>query len=198
MKKLSYLLFVVALVIAFVGCRKPVEVSFANTTQEIDPQGGTVEMTLKSTGEWTINSPAEWITVSPMSGKGDATLTFTAEANTTGEDRATQIKAITKDNTATLIVTQGAVAQPPQPQYYLNVSPKNYRCGSAGGEFTVEVSSNIDWSVTAPQWITCSVTEGSNDATVTLTVSSLITAKLVAIKIPANRHVNIILRPYKN
>lgn len=173
MKKLSYLLFVVALVIAFVGCRKPVEVSFANTTQEIDPQGGTVEMTLKSTGEWTINSPAEWITVSPMSGKGDATLTFTAEANTTGEDRATQIKAITKDNTATLIVTQGAVAQPPQPQYYLNVSPKNYRCGSAGGEFTVEVSSNIDWSVTAPQWITCSVTEGSNDATVTLTVSPI-------------------------
>jgi hypothetical protein len=173
MKKLNYLLLVIAVAMAFAGCRKPVDVSFENTTQEIDPQGGSIEMALRSNGEWTINSSAEWITVSPMSGKGDATLIFTADANTTGEDRATQIKAITKDNTATVIVTQGSVVQPPQPQYYLNVSPKVFRCGSSGGEFIVEVSSNVDWNVSAPQWITCSVTEGSNDATVTLTVSPI-------------------------
>ena len=171
MKKINYLLFVVALAMSFVGCRKPVEVSFDTTTQEINAQGGSVEIVLKSNGDWTINPTAEWIAVSPMSGKGDATLTLTVEANTTGEDRSTQIKATTKDNTATLVVTQRA--QSPQPQYYLNVSPKNYRCGGAGGEFTVEVSSNLDWTVTAPQWITCSVTEGSNDATVTLTVSPI-------------------------
>lgn len=171
MKKINYLLFVVALAMSFVGCRKSVEVSFDTTPQEINAQGGSVEIVLKSNGDWTINPTAEWIVVSPMSGKGDATLTLTVEANTTGEDRSTQIKATTKDNTATLVVTQGA--QSPQPQYYLNVSPKNYRCGGAGGEFTVEVSSNLDWTVTAPQWITCSVTEGSNDATVTLTVSPI-------------------------
>lgn len=171
MKKINYLLFVVALAMSFVGCRKPVEVSFDTTTQEINAQGGSVEIVLKSNGDWTINPTAEWIAVSPMSGKGDATLTLTVEANTTGEDRSTQIKATTKDNTATLVVTQRA--QSPQPQYYLNVSPKNYRCGGAGGEFTVEVSSNLDWNVTVPQWITCSVTEGSNDATVTLTVSPI-------------------------
>ena len=130
MKRLSYLLFVAAVVMAFVGCRKPVEVSFDTTTQEIDAQGGSIELALKSNGEWIINPTAEWIAISPMSGKGDATLTLTAEANTTGEDRSTQIKATTKDNTATLMVTQGAVVQPPQPQYYLNVSPKVFRCGS--------------------------------------------------------------------
>ena len=173
MKRLSYLLFVAAVVMAFVGCRKPVEVSFDTTTQEIDAQGGSIELALKSNGEWIINPTAEWIAISPMSGKGDATLTLTAEANTTGEDRSTQIKATTKDNTATLMVTQGAVVQPPQPQYYLNVSPKVFRCGSAGGEFTVEVSSNIDWEVDVPQWITCSVMEGSNDGTVTMIVSPI-------------------------
>ena len=171
MKKINYLLFVVALAMSFVGCRKPVEVSFDTTTQEINAQGGSVEIVLKSNGDWTINPTAEWIVVSPMSGKGDATLTLTVEANTTGEDRSTQIKATTKDNTATLVVTQGA--QSPQPQYYLNVSPKNYRCGGAGGEFTVEVSSNLDWNVTVPQWITCSVMEGFDDATVTLTISPI-------------------------
>ena len=171
MKKINYLLFVVALAMSFVGCRKPVEVSFDTTTQEINAQGGSVEIVLKSNGDWTINPTAEWIVVSPMSGKGDVTLTLTVEANTTGEDRSTQIKATTKDNTATLVVTQGA--QSPQPQYYLNVSPKNYRCGGTGGEFTVEVSSNLDWTVTTPQWITCSVMEGFDDATVTLTISPI-------------------------
>ena len=171
MKKINYLLFVVALAMSFVGCRKPVEVSFDTTTQEINAQGGSVEIVLKSNGDWTINPSAEWIVVSPMSGKGDATLTLTVEANTTGEDRSTQIKATTKDNTATLNLTQGA--QSPQPQYYLNVSPKNYRCGGAGGEFTVEISSNLDWIVTTPQWITCSVMEGFDDATVTLTISPI-------------------------
>lgn len=171
MKKINYLLFVVALAMSFVGCRKPVEVSFDTSTQEINAQGGSVEIVLKSNGDWTINPTAEWIAVSPMSGKGDATLTLTVEANTTGEDRSTQIKAITKDNTATLNLTQGA--QSPQPQYYLNVSPKNYRCGGAGGEFTVEISSNLDWIVTTPQWITCSVMEGFDDATVTLTISPI-------------------------
>ena len=171
MKKINYLLIVVALAMSFVGCRKPVEVSFDTTTQAIDAQGGSVEIVLKSNGDWTINPTAEWIAVSPMSGKGDATLTLTVEANTTGEDRSTQIKAITKDNTATLNLTQGA--QSPQPQYYLNVSPKNYRCGGAGGEFTVEISSNLDWIVTTPQWITCSVMEGFDDATVTLTISPI-------------------------
>lgn len=171
MKKINYLLFVVALAMSFVGCRKPVEVSFDTTTQAIDAQGGSVEIVLKSNGDWTINPTAEWIAVSPMSGKGDATLTLTVESNTTGEDRSTQIKASTKDNTATLNLTQGA--QSPQPQYYLNVSPKNYRCGGAGGEFTVEISSNLDWIVTTPQWITCSVMEGFDDATVTLTISPI-------------------------
>lgn len=173
MKRLSYLLFVAAVAMAFVGCRKPVEVSFSDTTQEIDAQGGSIEIALKSNGEWNINCPAEWITISPMSGKGDVTLTLAAEANTTGEDRAAQIKAITRDNTASLIVTQGAVVQPPLPQYYLNVSPRDFQCGSAGSEFVVEVSSNIDWMVTLPQWITSSVTDGSNDATVVLTVSPI-------------------------
>ena len=168
MKKLNYLLFVATMALAFVGCRKPVEVSFDTTLQAINAQGGSIEMLLKSNGEWTINPTAEWIRVTPTAGKGDATLTLTAEANMTGEDRATEVKAVTKDNIATLILTQGHVAQP---QHYLTVTPKEFRCGSAGGEVTVEVLSNIDWTVTAPQWITCSVTEGSNNATVILTVN---------------------------
>lgn len=167
MKQLKCLLLVAAVALSIAGCQKTVDVSFEKSTQEVDVQGGSVEIALKSNGEWTINPTEDWITVSPMSGNGDATLTLTAAANTTQESRSTEITATTKDNTSTLTVFQEA------PEFYLTVTPKEIRCGSDGGEFTITVSSNVDWLVTLPQWITSSVTEGSNDATVTLTVSPL-------------------------
>ena len=164
MKTLKYFLLVAALAFAIVGCRKPVEVSFANATQEMEAEGGSVEVALKSNGEWTIEPTEEWLTVTPLSGNGDATLTLTAQANSTGESRSAQVKAVTKDNTATMTLSQNAL------EYYLFVSPKEIRCGSIGGEFTVSVSSNIDWEVNLPQWISSSMTSGSDDATVTLTI----------------------------
>ena len=164
MKNLKYLLFVAAVAFAIVGCRKPVDVSFAVATQEMEAAGGSVEVALNSNGEWTIESTAEWLIVSPMSGSGNATLTLTAQANATENSRSAQIKAITKDNAATMTLTQNAL------EYYLTVSPKVIQCGSNGGEFTVSVSSNVDWEVGLPQWISSTVTHGSDNATVTLTV----------------------------
>ena len=167
MKQLKCFLFVAAMAFSLVGCQKAVEVSFDKATQEIDAQGGTVEVALKSNGEWTLTSSEDWITISPTSGNGDATLTLAAEANATQELRSAVITATTKDNTATLTVNQEAL------EYYLTVTPKEIQCGSDGGEFTIMVSSNVDWKVSLPSWVTSSVAEGSNDAMVTLTVEPL-------------------------
>jgi len=166
MKKLT-LLIVAAIAFAFMGCRKPVEVSFDQATQEIDAQGGSIEVSLKSNGEWTIAMTEGWVMVSSMKGNGDATLTLTVAPNTTGESRTTEITASTKDNTAVLTLTQNA------PQYYVNVNPLDIVCGASGGEFTVEVSSNVEWEVITPQWVTSSMMNGSNDATFTLTISPM-------------------------
>ena len=166
MKKLTFLI-VAAVTFVFMGCSKPVEVSFDQATQEIDAQGGTMEVSLKSNGEWTIAMTEGWIMVSPMKGNGDATLTVTVAPNTSGESRTTEITASTKDNTAVLTLTQNA------PQHYVVVMPTSIVCGSEGGEFTVEVSSNIEWEVITPQWVTSSMTNGVNDATLTLTISPI-------------------------
>ena len=166
MKKLTFLI-VAAVTFVFMGCSKPVEVSFDQATQEIDAQGGTMEVSLKSNGEWTIAMTEGWIMVSPMKGNGDATLTVTVSPNTTGESRTTEITASTEDNTAVLTLTQNA------PQHYVDVMPTSIVCGSEGGEFTVEVSSNIEWEVITPQWVTSSMTNGVNDATLTLTISPI-------------------------
>ena len=166
MKKLTFLI-VAAVTFAFIGCRKPVEVSFDPATQEMDAQGGSIEVSLKSNGEWTIDMTEGWVMVSSMKGNGDATLTITVAPNTTGESRTTEITASSKDNTAVLTLTQNA------PQYYVNVNPLNIVCGAEGGEFTVEVSSNVEWEVITPQWVTSSMMNGSNDATLTLTISPM-------------------------
>lgn len=166
MKKLTFLI-VAALAFAIMGCRKPVEVSFDKATIEIDAEGGSAEVSLKSNGEWTIAMTEGWVMVSSMSGNGDATITLTVAPNTTGESRSTEITASTKDNTAVLKLTQVV------PQHYVEVSPASIICGSVGGEYTVEVSSDIEWEVVTPQWVNSSMTNGSNDATLTLTISPL-------------------------
>ena len=165
MKQLKCFLIVAVVALIVMGCQKTVEVSFENTTQEIDAQGGSIELALKSNGDWTIEPTVEWMTINPMSGKGDATLTLTAEANTTGESRTAEVKATTKDNTATLTLTQGAAEE------YVNVTPKEILCGSEGGEFVVELSTTVDWTVSAPEWIVCTPNEGSGDASITLRVN---------------------------
>lgn len=186
MKQLKYFMFVAAVALAIVGCRKPVEVSFDKETQEIDAQGGSIELALKSNGEWAIALTEGWIMVSPMSGSGDATILLTVAPNKTSASRSAEIKATTKDNTATMTLTQNASQDPdpdpepdpdpdpdPEPQYYINVDPQAIQCSEEGGEFTVEVSSNIEWEVTTPQWVTSSMTSGANDATLTLTISPI-------------------------
>lgn len=166
MKKLTVLI-VAAMAFAFMGCRKPVEVSFDQATQEIDAQGGSIEIALKSNGEWTIAQTVGWVMVSTMSGNGDATLILTVAPNRTGESRSTEIIASTKDNTAVLKLTQD------EPQHYLNVLPSSIICGSEGGEFAIEVSSDIEWAVITPQWVTSSILNGVNDTTFTLTIGAI-------------------------
>lgn len=166
MKKLSFLI-VAAVAFAFVGCRKPVTVSFSTTSQEVDAQGGSFEVVLTSNGEWNISETSDWITVDPHSGNGGTTLTVNVESYIGLEARQGFIKATTKDNSAELTVTQQA------PAYYIVVNPNFLTCDAEGGEFSVQVTSNIEWEVTTPQWVNSSVTTGVNDDVITLTISTI-------------------------
>ena len=164
MKKLKCFLFVAAVALVLAGCRKPVGVSLSTTSQEVEAQGGSFDVELKSNGEWNIGTP-DWIAVSPTSGTGDATLKVTVNANLTAESRVGEVKAATKDNTATLTVTQGFVDE----EAYIVVSPDSIECEVAGGDYSVSVASNIDWVVSeVPNWLTCTPMEGSGNGTISL------------------------------
>lgn len=61
---------------------------------------------------------------------------------------------------------------PPTPTYYLRVSPVSLEFPTAGGQLTINIESNVSWSLTVPAWINASALSGSGDATITLTASS--------------------------
>lgn len=167
MKKLNKLFVLAGILLLLVGCAKKAEVSFATSEVSIAPEGGSVEVVLRSNGSWTVDSYPEWLAVSPTSGNGDATLTLTASANNESE-RLGEIKVSTKDNAATLKVVQGLR------DLYLMVSPYEITCNREGGEYEVTVHTNLDWRLAElPTWLTASVTEGSNDGQIILTVAPI-------------------------
>lgn len=169
MNKLRIFMFVAALALAATGCRKTVEISFVENTFEIGAQGGVLEAYLESNGSWNICGAPDWITVSPESGTGNTTLTLTVLPNEGSEIRIGTVDAATKDISALITVTQDF-----EVGAYLTISPDYYECGEAGGEFDVTVSSNDSWTVSdLPDWIMCSMTSGSGDTTITVTVHAI-------------------------
>ena len=170
MKKLSKLFFLVGMM-AFVlaGCKKEVEVSLSKSSVSIAAEGDTMEVTLSSNGDWQVSGTAEWLTVSPLTGNGDAILTLVAQPNPDTVARTATLEVTTKDQSATLEVTQKALS------HFISVAPTEIVCGNEGGEFTVEVGANIDWTVSdLPDWVSCTPLSGSGTGTLTLGIASLV------------------------
>jgi len=169
MNKMRHLLAALIVLAVFAGCGKKVDVAFTTTNVTIDPEGATVEAALTSNGEWSVDTYPEWLTISPTSGKGDATLTLTAPANNGEEKRSGEVRVKTKDNSSTLTVTQEA-----REQSAITVSPTEFEVDADGGTFEVTVTANCDWTMdNTAEWILCEPTSGSGNGTVVLSISPI-------------------------
>ena len=156
---------IVALV-AMAGCAKKVDVALGTSTLNIAAEGESVEVTLTSNGDWTVDVCPEWLTVNPTSGNGNATLTLTVPLNDTDATRSGEVHVSTKDNAASLTVTQEAVEKE-----YIMVSPELIESEAEGGTFTLTVSSNCEWRAnTTAEWISCEPVSGNGNGTVTMTL----------------------------
>ena len=130
--------------------------------------------TITSNTTWTVSSSASWLTVSTASGSNDGTITVTATANTSTSQRTATVTVSGNGvTTQTVSITQDGVYIPPVTTY-LTVSTTSLSFEAAGGQQTFTITSNTDWTVTAPNnsnsWLTISPTYGNNDGTITVTV----------------------------
>ena len=56
------------------------EIRVSKSYVALDVNGGAVSIDVTATGPWTVTEVPEWLTVSPASGSGSGTITFSAEA----------------------------------------------------------------------------------------------------------------------
>ena len=56
------------------------EIRVSQSYVSLSTSGGSTSINVEATGSWTVSGAPEWLTVSPASGTGNGTITFSAEA----------------------------------------------------------------------------------------------------------------------
>lgn len=110
--KLRYFIPSLVAVVAamFTGCnddKDPTYLSEIRVSQSyvsLSTSGGSSTINVEATGSWTVSGAPEWLTVSPASGSGSGTITFSAEA---AEGRTAEIQINCQGQTQRINIIQG-------------------------------------------------------------------------------------------
>ncbi len=125
-------------------------------------EGATHTINVTSNSAWSIDGNA-WITVTGGSGTGDGSFEIAVAPNTESQNpREVTLKVITPDGTeARLFVHQFEGYIPPEVRFS---SSADIEMEAEGGEATVNVIANVDWTVTpADSWVTTDPASGANN-----------------------------------
>jgi len=129
-------------------------------------EASTATSMVSSNTSWAATSSEDWLTVSPASGTGNGTVTFTAKQNTTVAQRtATVTLAATGVNPVTITITQQAG------NALLFVSSPQLAIGKEeASTATSIVTSNTSWTASSNDvWLTVSPVSGTGNSTLTFT-----------------------------
>ena len=102
--------------------------------------GGDDSFEIESNTDWVITNDADWLTVEPSEGKGNGLITLTASASDVYDDRNTVITVRAGDKTETFTVTQKCAEA-------LLVTKNKFDIPQEGGDFTIEIQSNISYEI---------------------------------------------------
>lgn len=125
-------------------------------------KAGTATLLFKSNKQWTasfLNGRAkEWCSIpSESGGKGTYTLTIAVKENETYDERAAVIALQCEDIKRTIVVTQ-------KQKDALLLSPGRVELPQTGGDFSIEVRTNVDFTLSIPsdasQWLHRAETKG--------------------------------------
>ena len=174
MKKLLFFLLP-ALMLA--GCKPGEENTPEPAGLSIEPQlitcpdaGGdyTIELTSPN-GAWSATSNESWIRITPTSGeKGTAEVRIKISPNKESAETKGIITFTSDEETVSFPVTRAAKAAP----YLRVVSEKELNTPKEGGTYTVQVESNIKWSISSNTgWAKVNKGVSVNNDNITVTVS---------------------------
>ncbi len=130
----------------------------------VNAPAGTESLDITSNKDWTLETSETWITLSTDNGSNNATVNFDYEENT---DVATRTGTITLSAPGcadiNITVNQNAAG------VIFTVSDNDFQVEAPSGTETVDINSNLDWSVKISEpWITVTPMMGSGDGTITI------------------------------
>lgn len=124
--------------------------------------------------EWRVEKPwdADWLNVNNGSGSGNGSFSVEVQPATSSVDRQV-ILTVTevRSDGYTPVTAQVVVARSGKPDAELSVDPTSIYAPAEGGTFTVNIESNYAWTAgLSGNIFTTSISKGSGDATMIVTV----------------------------
>lgn len=80
------------------------EIRVSQSYVSLSTSGGSTSINIEATGSWSVSGAPDWLTVSPASGTGSGTITFSADA---AEGRTTEVLISCEGKTQHINVIQG-------------------------------------------------------------------------------------------
>ena len=119
--------------------------------QSVDPNGGTAFIaTITSNVDWEITTINSWIVIiTPTTGSGDMSFTYDIEENTSSSTRTGTITVSSTDGSG--LSDEITIVQAGQSDSYMNLDPSAQSVVPDGGNFTGNITSNVDWQVVASE-----------------------------------------------
>ena len=80
------------------------EIRVSQSYVSLNPQGGSTSIDIMAKGNWTVSEVPEWLTVTPASGTGNGTITFSADE---GEGRTAEVLITCEGKVQRINIIQG-------------------------------------------------------------------------------------------
>lgn len=138
------------------------------TTLSFSNEGGSQEVTIESDEAWTVDFDSDWATVSALSGSGNGTLTITVDPNPLQQTRSLRFYVSSGSLRQSVVVDQ----EPGTIVPYATFTPNTMNVAYNGGVVTLNLTSNIGWTLRASSWIMLLTTSGEGDASFDIIVDS--------------------------
>ena len=119
----------------------PESISFEQT-------GGSATIDIVADGAWTASCVGDWYVQTTTTGTGDGTISLSATGNNTGDILEGYVNITFYDNTT------GSTYVSQKPLVYLDVDEQYILFEHSGSSYHLAVSSNTDYTITTPSWIT--------------------------------------------
>jgi hypothetical protein len=143
----------------------PVTLNVTPETTDLLADGCTVGIEVIANVDWTVVSSENWAVITSASGRGNDTVTVTAQANDTGAQRTATITFRSASHTRTVTLTQAVPA--------LNVTLETADLPANGGDTSFIITANVHWSVSSDApWTLVNPVSGSSDSLVTISAAA--------------------------